>query len=121
MAETNGGRPLPWHDTATCEAPGCKGPMVPVRGMANGFGGPADSRIACAACGTGRVGTPEDVAKTERSSRAFELYDAGSVHPDRGCARCNGPLTLDRQRLCAGCVEKDTAERQVPLFPEAKP
>lgn len=116
----NDGRPLPWHDTATCEDATCKGPMVPVRDMANGYGGPPDSRIACAACGLGRIGSSEDVAKTERSYRAFELLDAGRIHPDRGCARCGGALLLERARLCEVCVEKDNEERQVSLFAEVK-
>lgn len=112
----NNGRPLPWHDTATCEEAGCMGPMVPAGKMANGHGGPAGTRIACAACGHGRVGTAEDVARTERAHRAWELYEAGLVHTDRGCARCNGALHLYRQRLCGPCVDKDNAARQVPLF-----
>lgn len=90
--------------------------MVPVRDMPNGYGGPASSRIACCACGVGRIGTPEDVAKAERSYRAYRLYDAGEVHPDRGCARCNGALSLERSRLCERCVDDDNAERQSRLF-----
>lgn len=117
----HGGRPLPWHDTATCEDATCKGPMVPVRDMPNGYGGPRDSRIACAGCGLGRVGSPEDVAKTERSYAAFELLDAGMVHADRGCARCNGALMMDRQRLCEGCVEEHNFEQQGVLFPGVTP
>lgn len=129
MASTNNGRPLPWHDTATCDAPDgqyagvaaergvCGGPMVPVGEMVNGYGGERGSRIACVACGMGRVGTPEDVAKAERSFRAWEMCEAGLIHMDRGCARCNGPLPLDRERLCAACVAKDNAERQACLFP----
>lgn len=91
--------------------------MVPAGQMSNGYSGPPGTRIACAACGHGRVGSPEDVRKTLASARAFELYEDGLVHVDRGCARCNGPLLLERQRLCAACVEKDNVERQVPLFP----
>ena len=116
--EVNGGRPLPWHDTATCDDATCMGPMVPVRDMANGYGGPPGSRIACAACGLGRVGTAEDMAKTERSYRAFLLWDAGKVHPDRGCEICNDALPLDRFRLCESCVVGDNAKRQASLFPE---
>lgn len=128
---SNGGRPLPWHDTARCEAPdaqyagvaaergACGGPMVPARAMPNGYGGPRNSRIACAACGHGRIGTPEDVAKTERAHRAWELYEAGTIHTDRCCARCGGVLMLDRVRLCASCVDADNAERQASLFPGA--
>lgn len=119
MDETkpNGGRPMPWHDTATCEDATCKGPMVPAWDMPNGHGGPRDSRIACAACGLGRVGTSEDVEKTSRAHTAYALLDAGKIHGDRGCARCNGALPLDRVRLCSDCVEKDNAERQAVLFP----
>ena len=129
MSAINNGRPLPWHDTATCKAPDgeyagvaaqrgvCGGPMVP----ANGRSGPRASRIVCVACGTAREGSPEDVAKTERSCRAWELYETGLVHHDRGCTRCNGPLLLDRMRLCAGCVAKDNAERQATLFPTVPP
>jgi hypothetical protein len=117
----NNGRPLPWHDTARCEAPDsdggvCGGPMVPVAEMPNGYGGPRRSRIACAACGAARVGSAEDVAKTERASRAFRMLDAGLIHTGRGCDRCNAPLPLDRLRLCSGCVSKDNAERQASLF-----
>jgi hypothetical protein len=126
----NNGRPLPWHDTATCSEPdaqyagvsaeqgACGGPMVPVRAMPNGYSGPRDSRIACAACGQARAGSPAEVEKVERAYRAFELLESGLIHADRGCERCNGPLTLDRFRLCSGCVEKDNRERQSSLFPE---
>lgn len=117
MASTNNGRPLPWHDTATCEDPTCLGPMVPAGSMPNGYGGPPGTRIACAACGEGCIGSPEDVAKVERAYRAWEMYEAGLIHADRGCSRCNGPLPLDRERLCAPCVSKDNDERQAHLFP----
>lgn len=118
----NNGRPLPWHDTATCDEKAgdggyCGGPMVPAGQMANGYGGPSGSRIACAACGHGRIGSAADVAKTERAARAWEMYEDGTIHADRGCARCNGPLPLDRERLCAPCVAQDVAERQASLFP----
>lgn len=130
--ETNKGRTLPWHDTARCEASDapyagvsaergvCGGPMAPVRAMSNGYGGGSNARIACLACGEGRIGTPEDVAKTERAHRAFEMYEAGTIHADRGCSRCNGPLPLDRTRLCASCVDVDNADRQASLFSEAR-
>ena len=114
----NNGRPLPWHDTATCERKGCDGPMVPVEAMGNGYSGPAGSRIACAACGEARVGAPDDVAKTRRADEAFHLYQSDLVHTDRGCERCNAALRLDRSRLCDPCVEKDNAERQASLFLE---
>jgi hypothetical protein len=91
--------------------------MVPVSDMPNGYSGPPGSRIACSACGTARVGTPEDVDKTLRAHRAWTLYEAGTIHHDRGCARCNDPLPLDRERLCAPCVEKDNTARQASLFP----
>jgi hypothetical protein len=128
----NNGRPLPWHDTARCTASDaqyagvaaergtCGGPMVPVRDMHNGYSGPSGSRIACTACGEAKVGTPAEVAKVERAHRAFELLEAGTIHADRGCQRCNGPLPLDRERLCATCVEKDNRERQASLFPEVR-
>lgn len=124
MTTTNNGRPLPWHDTARCDAPDgqfagvaaergvCGGPMVPASTMPNGHGGPRGTRIACAACGHGRIGTRSDVEKTFRAYRAWEMYEAGEIHHDRGCARCNGPLPLDRFRLCAVCVSLDNAERQ---------
>lgn len=115
--QRNNGRPMPWHDTATCEDPECQGPMVPVEEMANGYGGPVGSRIACSACGEGRVGTEDDVQKTRRAALAWDMHEAGLVHPDRVCARCNGALPLDRVRLCAPCVERDGRERQVNLFP----
>jgi hypothetical protein len=130
MVTLNNGRPLPWHDTATCEASDsayagvaaergvCGGPMVPVEDMPNGYSGPPGSRIAYAACGTARVGTPEDVERTRRAARAHDLWLKDLVHPDRGCARCNAALPLDRERLCAPCVAKDNAERQAPLFSE---
>lgn len=126
----NNGRPLPWHDTPTCDASDgqyagvsaergvCGGPMVPVGKIVNGHSGPSGARIVCVACGHGRVGTSDEVARAERSSRAWELYESGEIHQDRGCARCNGPLPLDRSRLCAPCVEKDNAERQASLFSE---
>lgn len=114
----NNGRPLPWHDTAKCERKECGGPMVPVEAMGNGYSGPTGSRIACAACGESRVGTPEDVAKTRRANEAFHLWQADLVHPERGCERCNAALRLDRVRLCAPCVAKDNAERQASLFSE---
>lgn len=107
---------MPWEDTAACHEPNCGGPMVPVGQMPNGHSGPKGTRIACAACGHGRIGTPEDVAKVERSARAWEMYEAGTIHTDRGCARCNGPLPLDRTRLCAPCVDAENAERQASLF-----
>ncbi len=117
MGELNGGRPLPWVDCPTC--PACLMPtMVPVRSMGNGHGGGAKARIACSFCGIGRRGSPRDVAQAERAERAYELHLAGKIHEDRGCARCNGPLLLERFRLCEGCVEQDNAARQVPLFPE---
>jgi hypothetical protein len=132
-SERNNGRPMPWEDTATCtrfEARWkgdvgrpdgvCGGPMVPVRDMPNGYSGPSGSRIACAACGEAKVGTTTEVAKVERAHRAFELLEAGTIHADRGCQRCNGPLPLDRERLCATCVEKDNRERQASLFPEVR-
>jgi len=90
--------------------------MVPVGKMVNGYGGPLGTRIACVACGHGRIGSPEDVAKAERAYRAWGMYEDSSIHTDRGCARCNGPLPLDRTRLCAQCVEADNAERQSSLF-----
>jgi hypothetical protein len=124
MTTTNNGRPLPWHDTPRCEAPDRDGPkgvcglaMVPVSQMSNGYGGPAGSRIACSGCGEGRVGTAAEVRQAERAQRAWEMYESGLVHPDRGCEKCNGALTLDRFRLCAPCVAKDNAERQACLFP----
>lgn len=119
-AERNSGRLMPWEDTAKCDKATCSGPMVPVGKMTNGHTGPRGSRIACVACGTARVGTPQDVAKAEAAQRAWELYEAGLIHPDKGCARCNGPLTLDRARLCAPCVDADNAERQAALFPEVR-
>lgn len=119
MSTANNGRLLPWHDTATCDDKTCRGPMVPAGQMPTGYGGPPGTRIACAACGHGRIGSPEDVAKTLRAARAWEMYEAGTIHSDRGCLRCNGPLPLDRERLCVPCVEKDNADRQAPLFPEA--
>lgn len=130
MSDANNGRPLPWHDTANCNASDaeyagvaarkgkCGGPMVSVSRMANGFDGPRDSRIACCACGKARRGTPEDVEKVARSDRAFDLWAAGRVHADRGCAKCNGPLLLERERLCGPCVERDVADRQCVLFSE---
>lgn len=114
--KANNGRPLPWHDTATCEDQTCKGPMVPAGSMPNGHGGPRGTRIACAACGHGRIGNPADVAKTLRAAKAWEMYEDGLIHTDRSCARCNGPLLLERERLCTGCVEKDNAERQAVLL-----
>lgn len=118
----NDGRLLPWHDTPQCKAErteygtgrkyACGGPMVPVRDMANGYGGGPSSRIACSACGEGIVGTAEEVARAERASTAFRAYEREEVHPDRGCSRCNAALPLERFRLCAPCVEKDTSERQ---------
>jgi hypothetical protein len=110
---TNNGRPLPWHDTATCDDVRCRGPMVPAGSTERVYPG---ERIACAMCGHGRIGSPVDVAKTIRAAKAWELYEAGIIHTDRGCVRCNGPLPLDRLRLCAGCVERDNAERQATLF-----
>lgn len=116
-------KPLPWHDTATCDRPDgeyagvaaergvCGGPMVPAG---------AGERIVCAACGHGRIGTPEDVAKTLRAARAWAFYEDGKIHRDRGCASCNGPLFLDRERLCAPCVEKENTERQASFFPEVR-
>jgi hypothetical protein len=91
--------------------------MVPASSMPNGHGGPAGTRIACATCGHGRIGSAEDVAKTHRAARAWELYEDGLIHQDRGCQRCNGPLFVDRERPCAPCVARDNAERQVSLFP----
>lgn len=120
MTPTNEGRPLPWHDTPTCtettKTGPCGGPMVPVGKMVNGYGGEKGSRIACVACGHGRVGTLEEVDRAEQADRAWELYEAGEIHDDRGCARCNGPLPLYRTRLCAPCVTVDNAERQASLF-----
>lgn len=125
MTTTNNGRPLPWHDTPTCDAPSttwvdgkavpdgaCGGPMVPVAKMVNGHGGPAGTRIACVACGHGRVGTAAEVAQATRADRAWEMHEAGLIHIDRGCARCNGPLPLDRERLCGPCVVQDNNDRQ---------
>jgi len=109
----NNGRPLPWHDTATCEDPDCLGPMVPA-GAGERCG--PDGRIMCAACGHGRIGSPADVAKVERASHAWHLYETGAIHTDRGCTRCGGVLPIARERLCARCVEKDNAERQGSLF-----
>jgi hypothetical protein len=118
---TNNGRPLPWHDTPTCErdmkGEKCGGPMVPAGQMPNSYDGPRGTRIACAACGHGRVGKMEEVARAMWAAKAWEMYEDGLIHTDRGCARCNGPLPLERTRLCAGCVEKDNAERQASLFP----
>lgn len=120
MSETNGGRPLPWADLPLC--PACRThTVVVVAAMANGHSGGAKARIACSACGVGRVGATSDLRRCERAESAYRRYLAGRIHPDRGCERCNGALLLDRQRLCASCVEKDNAERQVPLFPEARP
>lgn len=113
-------KPLPWHDTATCGRSGCGGPMVPAGDMPRGYDGPHGTRIACAACGHGRIGTPEDVAKTLRAARAWEMLEAGLIHSDRGCARCNGPLPLTQERLCSPCVAQDNAERQASLFPEVR-
>jgi hypothetical protein len=126
----NNGRPLPWHDTPSCRQPFhsigpdspsamdgvCGGPMVPVRDMANGYGGERGASIACAACGHGIVGTAEEVARAERSSAAFRMLERGEIHAARGCARCNGVLPIGRFRLCVSCVEKDNAERQGVLF-----
>lgn len=120
MSKVNGGRPLPWHDNPICPDPKCSGPMVPVRFMANGFGGPGDSSIACAACGAGIRGDDQAVAQAERAQRAWDLRERGLIHEDRGCARCNGPLPRDHQRLCADCVVVDTAERQLPMFPASQ-
>jgi hypothetical protein len=83
--------------------------------MANGWMGPADSRIACSACGAAVRGTADEVRQANRAERAFEAWNKGGIHEDRGCERCNGALPLDRMRLCASCVEKDNAERQEPL------
>ncbi|NTX08924.1 hypothetical protein [Myxococcus sp. CA040A] len=92
--------------------------MIPVRAMVNGYSGPRGTRIACAGCGKGRVGTAEEVQKTERAERANNLLDAGKIHDDRGCSCCNGPLPRERFRLCADCVEADNEARQVSMFPE---
>jgi hypothetical protein len=130
MSTTNNGRPMPWHDTPTCDAPDaeyagiaaergvCGGPMVPVDYMPNGYNGPKGSRIACTACGTARVGTPEDVARAKRAQAAWDALLSGTIHEDRGCVSCNAPLPLERERLCERCVDKDIARRQAPLFPE---
>lgn len=116
MSHDNYGRPLPWQNVPRCREitprGRCNGPMVPVRAMANGFGGPRDSRIACSACGEGIRGTNEEVRRCDRADRAHMLLLEAKVHEDRGCARCNGPLLRDRERLCAPCVEADNAERQ---------
>lgn len=129
-ATVNGGRPLPWQDTPECgavdETDGrvCHGPMAPVREMPNGFYVPEGvtreaCRIACVMCAMARVGTDAEVAQTERANAAYLLMESGRVHPDRGCACCNGPVPLDMARLCsAACVEKDNARRQALLFPE---
>lgn len=91
--------------------------MVPVREMSNGYDGERGARIACAACGHGIVGTDEDVARARRSSAAFRSLERGEIHPDRGCAMCNGALPIDRFRLCVSCTERDNAQRQGSLFP----
>ena len=116
MNDANGGRPLPWHDTATCRRSECGGPLVVASEMPNGHGGPRDARVACAACGEGWRGTRVEVVKARRAEAAWRLYEAGLVHPDRGCERCNASLMLERSRLCGPCVEKDVAERQGSLF-----
>lgn len=107
-------RPLPWHDTARCEEKDCGGPMIP-----DGFRTSEGTRIKCVACGHGRIGSREDVEKTLRAHRAWELYEDGNIHLDRGCARCGWVLPVSQERLCPPCVKKDNAERQASLFPGA--
>jgi uncharacterized Zn finger protein (UPF0148 family) len=77
-----------------------------------------DDRIRCAACGSARSGPPEDVKKTLRAHRAWEMLEAGAIHPDRTCSRCGWVLPIDSERTCPPCVKKDMIERQASLFPE---
>lgn len=90
--------------------------MVPSENMGNGFSGPLTARIACAACGHGRIGSAEDVRKTLSSARAWALLEDGKIHDDRACERCHGVLPIESQRSCPPCVAQDMTERQVPLF-----
>lgn len=113
----NGGRLLPWADCPKC--PTCKmHSVVVVSAMSNGHSGPKGARVACAGCGVGRIGGIKEVAQARRAEVVYQLLLAGKIHEDKGCERCNGPLFLDRFRLCADCVSADNAERQVPMFAE---
>lgn len=116
-------KPLPWHDTPRCRAkfysigpdsPSamdgvCGGPIV----SAKELGG---SGYYCGACGEKFRPNADERVQIERAETAWEAVLRGEVHEDRGCAKCGGVLPIDRFRLCASCVERDNAERQIPLF-----
>jgi hypothetical protein len=105
MSSTNGGRPLPWHDTPLCTEEGCGLHMT--ADFTN-----TEGRLQCAGCGTQRVATKREWAQAYRAEAAWLLVEQGLAHSDRACSRCNRALPLTCERTCPPCVEKDNRERQ---------
>lgn len=62
----------PEHDCPPC--PACKMPLgTPILGAeCERFYGPFNSTIFCPSCGTGWVGTPEELEQANRSWAAYE-------------------------------------------------
>lgn len=62
----------PEHDCPPC--PNCEMPLgTPIKAAeVPGFYGPLKSTIFCPSCGTGWIGTPEELAQAEKSWAAYE-------------------------------------------------
>lgn len=65
----------PWHDCPAC--PKCNSTVgTPARLEEPGrWYGPDDATLFCPACGTGWVGSPEDVAQAEKAQAAWEACE----------------------------------------------
>ena len=65
----------PWHDCPAC--PSCSARVgCPARNEEPGrWNGPPDSNLFCPACGTGWVGTGEELGQAEFSYRAWEEHE----------------------------------------------
>lgn len=116
----SGKRPLPWHNVPKCQKSDaeyagvsaqlgtCGGPIVDLSENGGGY--------ACGACGAAFHPSADERAQLQRAESAWSLVLEGKVHEDRACARCGGVLPIEQFRLCAPCVERDSAERQKRLF-----
>jgi hypothetical protein len=75
----------PWHDCPKC--PHCGGTVaMPIRAARDGWNHRADvekDNLACPACGSGWVGTPEEVAQAERAQLAWEAKERAEMWNER--------------------------------------